>query len=172
MIGQTAHVAWEKNMGQIRNVQLARMLATTPIEAPDACAEDPVLVVVETAPSLSVATDEVCSALGIRVEFVDDTLALAETLHALRPIGVLAVVEEIDCAVYDMLMAVAGFEPDLPVLLATDDRASVRGAVNSAHRLWQLTGLIHVTRRLETGDVMEFLFRAGRRNGTGRLMPI
>jgi hypothetical protein len=165
-------VAWENNMGQIRNVQLAHMLAATPIAAPDVGAEQPVLVVVETAPSLLVAIDEVCNALGVRVEVVGNTLALAETLHALRPIGVLAVVEEIDCAVYDMLMAVAGFEPDLPVLLATDTRASVRGAVNSAHRLWQLTGLIHLTRRLDASDVVEFLYRAGRRSGTGRLIPV
>jgi hypothetical protein len=159
-------------MGQIRNVQIAQMLVAGPMAVPDDCAEDPILVVVETVPSLSAAIDEVCGALGVRVEVVDNTLALAETLHTLRPIGVLAVVQEIDCAVYDLLMAVAGFEPELPVLLATDNRASVRGAVKSAHRLWQLTGLIHVTRRLETGDIVEFIFCAGRRGGTGRLMPI
>jgi hypothetical protein len=159
-------------MGQIRNVQLAHMLAASPIVAPDDPSDHPVLLVVETAPSLAVAIDEVCSALGVRVEVAGNTLELAETLDTLRPIGVLAVAEEIDCAVYDLLMAVAGFDPDLPVLLATDDRASVRGAVKSAHRLWQLTGLIHVTRRLETSDIVEFIFRAGRRNGTGRLMPM
>jgi hypothetical protein len=159
-------------MGRVRNVQFAQVLAASPIVAPVEFSERPVLLVIENAPDLAPAIDEVCGFLGVRTEGVSDPLAIGEALHRLRPIGVLAATAEIDCAVYDLMMAVAGFEVDLPVLIVTDDRASLRGAVKGAQRLWQLGGLIHLTRLLDTSDLVEFLFRAARRSGVGRLMPV
>jgi hypothetical protein len=159
-------------MSRIRNIQFAQMLTASPIPASVDHSERPVLLVVESLPVLAPAIDEVCGFLGIRSEGVGDTLAVAQALCDFRPIGVLASAAEIDCAVCDLMMAVAGFEPDLPVLLVTDNRPSVRGAVHGAQVLWQLSGLIHLTRRLDTSDLVEFLFRAARRSGTGRLMPV
>jgi hypothetical protein len=159
-------------MGRIRNIHFAQILAASPIVAPGDHSERPVLLVVESLPGVVPAIDEVCGFLGIRSEGVGDTLAIGQALHDLRPIGVLASAEEIDCAVYDLMMAVAGFEADLPLLLVTDNRPSVRGAVHGAQRLWQLGGLIHLTRRLDTTDLVEFLFRAARRSGAGRLLPV
>ena len=159
-------------MGRVRNIQFTQLLTSSPITALAEHGERPVLLVVESHPALAPAIDEVCRFLGIRSEGVGDTLAVARALHEFRPIGVLASAQEIDCSVYDLMMAVAGFEPDLPVLLVTDDRASVRGAVHGAPLLWQLGGLIHLTRRLDTTDLVEFLFRAARRSGTGRLLTV
>lgn len=159
-------------MSRIRNIDFPQTVAASPIVATNIHADDLALIVVEKAPALSLGVEEVCRFLGIRVEPVAETLGIADALHALRPIGIIAAADEIDCAVYDLLMAVAGFERDLPLLLITDDRASVRGAVHSALMLWQLTGLIHLTRRLETSDLIDFIFRAGRKNGTGHLLPV
>ena len=159
-------------MGRIRNIQFAQVLAGSPIAAPDDFADRPALLVVESLPGLAPAVDEVCSFLGVRSEGVSDTLAIGQALRDLLPMGVIAMADEIDCAVYDLMMAVAGFDQDLPVLLVTDDRASVRGAVRGAQLLWQLGGLIHVARHLDTNDLIDFLFRAARRSGVGRLLPV
>lgn len=159
-------------MSRIRNIQFERMLAASPIVAATDHSDRPVLLVVESLPGVAPAIDEVCGFLGIRSEGVGDTLAIGQALRDLRPIGVLASADEIDCSVYDLMMAVAGFEPDLPVLLVTDNRPSVRGAVHGAQLLWQLGGLIYLSRRLDTNDLVEFLFRAARKSGAGRLMPV
>jgi hypothetical protein len=159
-------------MGRIRDIAFSQIVSASPAVAPTDYKEEPVLLVFENTASVSLAIDEVCMFLGIRVEPVEDTVGIAQTLHELRPIAVLAIADEIDCTVYDMLMAVAGFDRNLPVLIVTDDRASVRGAVHAAHKLWQLTDVIHLTRDIGTRDLIDFLFRAGRNSGTGRMMPI
>lgn len=150
-------------MGRIRNFQFEQMLAASPIVAPVDFSERLALLVVESTPRLAPAIDEACGFLGVRTEGVGEALAIGEALERLQPIGVLAVATEIDCAVYDLMMAVAGFESELPMLLVTDGRGSVRGAVNGAQRLWQLGGLIHLNRRLETTTLSSSCFvpRAG-----------
>ena len=156
-------------MGRIREIACSPIAATA---APADWTEEPVLLVLAKSPTLALAIDEVCKFLGIRVAPVEDTIGITETLYQLRPIAALAVTDEIDCAVYDLLMAVADFDPNLPVLMVTDDRASICAAVHAAHKLWQLTDLIHLTRAVETRDLIDFLFRAGRKSDTGRMMPI
>jgi hypothetical protein len=146
-----------------------RALALPPIAE---AAPDPVLIVVERTADASPAIAQVCGFLGIRVELFEDTAGIAQTLEALRPIAVLAATDEIDCAIYDLLMAVAGYDPALPVLLVTDDRDSVAGAVHGAHRVWQLKDLSHLARTIETRDLIDFLFHAGRKSDTGRMLPV
>jgi hypothetical protein len=159
-------------MGRIRDVAFSQIVSASPAVAPTDQAADPVLVVIDKTSRVSLAIGEVCTFLGIRVEPVEDTIGIAQTFEELQPIAVLAVADEIDCAVYDLLMAVAGFDADLPVLIVTDDSDSISGAVHAAHKLWQLTDLIHLTRSIETRDLIDFLFRAGRKSDTGRMMPI
>ena len=159
-------------MSRIRNVEFTKLLAASPMVVPLDRERRPVLLVIESDRRLAPAIDELCGYLGFRTEGVDDALAIGEALCSWRPIGVLAAADEIDCPVYDLFMAVAGFDTDLPILLVTDDGPMIRGAVHGAQRLWQLGGLIHLTRGLDTNDVIEFLFRAARRSGMGRLMPV
>jgi len=159
-------------MDRIREIAFSQIVSASPTVVPTDQPAEPVLIVVEKTARAALAISEVCAFLGIRVELLDDTNGVAQTLHELRPIAVLAIADEIDCTVYDLLMAVAGFDADLPVLMATDDRASISGAVHAAHKLWQLTDLTHLTRAIETRDLIDFLFRAGRKSDTGRMMPI
>jgi hypothetical protein len=160
-------------MSRIRDIAFAQIVSDFPAAAvPTDHAADPVLIVIRRSATLALAIDELCRFLGIRVVPVQDTVGIAQTLHDLRPIGVLAITDEVDCAVYDLLMAVAGFDADLPVLMITGDHASVCGAVRSVHRLWQLSDLVHFTRGVDTRDLIDFLFRAGRRSDTARMMPI
>jgi hypothetical protein len=159
-------------MSRIHDIAFAQIAAAYPTIAPTDREADPVLIVFEKSTARSLAIDEVCRFLGIRVVPVEDTVGVAQTLAELRPIGVLAVIDAVDCAVYDLLMAVAGFDADIPVLMVTGDHASVCGAVRSVHRLWQLSDLVHLTRGIDTRDIIDFLFRAGRKSDTGRMMPI
>jgi len=159
-------------MGRIRNIELAKLVAASPIIASGDRERRPVVLVIEGDRTLGPAVDELCGFLGFRTEGVGDALAIGDALRCWAPIGVLATAGAIDCPIYDLLMAVAGFDSELPILLVTDDGAMIRGAVHSAKRLWQLGGLIHLTRGLDTNDVVEFLFHAARRSGTGRLMSV
>jgi hypothetical protein len=159
-------------MGRIRDIAFTQIVSAFPAVAPADQPIEPVLIVVRKSARVSLAIGEVCAFLGIRVEPIDDTAGIAQTLTELRPIAVLAIADEIDCGIYDLLMAVAGFDADLPVLMITDDRASLSGAVHAVQKLWQLTDLVHLTRTIETRDLIDFLFRAGRKSDTGRMMPI
>jgi hypothetical protein len=133
---------------------------------------EPVLIVAGATGGTTHAIAQVCGFLGIRVERLQANEGIADTLYATRPIAALAVAGEIDCALYDLLMAVAGYDADLPVLIATNGSDSTAGAVQAARRLWQLNGLTHLSRAIETRDLIDFLFEAGRKSDTGRLLPV
>ncbi len=126
---------------------------------------DPVVVVVETHPALCLSIAAVCDFLGIRVERLPEGAGIVQRLRDLRPIAMLGEAAGVDCRVYDLLMSVAGYDPDLPLLVVMPDDAPRRGALDGARNLWQLTDVVHSARRPGIRELIEFLFRAGRRAG-------
>jgi hypothetical protein len=71
-----------------------------------------------------------------------------------------------------MLRSVAAYDPDLPVLLVTGDDPAIDGAIDAAEQLWGLTSVCRLSEAPGLLDVMNFLFLAGRRTDSGRLIPI
>jgi len=133
---------------------------------------DPVVVVVEEMPSLAITIAEICDFLRIRIEHVTSAHELADALRETAPIAVLSEAAQVDCAVYDLMMAVADYDPGLPVLMVITDQPTARGAVDAAQKLWQLTEIVRIGQRPGIRGLIDFLFNAGRRAGTGRLIPM
>jgi hypothetical protein len=134
--------------------------------------EDPVVVVVEDRPGLSIAIAEVCDFLRIRVEFVADAHELALCLPDVQPIAVLSESAEITCKTYDLLMVVADYDPATPMMMVIKDEPANRGALDAAQKLWQLTEVTRLGQRPGIRALIDFLFLAGRKHGGGRMMPI
>jgi hypothetical protein len=139
---------------------------------PGAALGNPVIVVVEPAPSLSRAVAEICAFLQVGVVSVREPLHIADLLPEVLPIAVLHEAEGLDCDVYDLLMVIAGHDPNLPLLLVMTEGLRSRGAVEAAQRLWELTDVRIVPQRPGIRGLIDFLFHAGRKFGRTRFMPI
>jgi hypothetical protein len=134
--------------------------------------EDPVLIVIESAPTLSRAIAETCDFLRITVLPVDEPRHLIDLLGSIRPIAVLLEADGADYNVYDLMMVVAGYDPGLPVMLVVHEADRQHGAIEAAARLWQLDDVVTQPRRPGILALIDFLFHAGRRYGRGRFMPL
>ena len=87
----------------------------------------------------------------------------------------MAVVAEMDAVGQDgchVLMTIAGHDRELPVLLIAGEDPMVLGAIDAVEEVWQLAFVAKWPRVLGIGAIVDFLFRAGRRGGCMRLMPV
>ena len=93
------------------------------------------VLVIEDEPTLSSAFRLICECLNVAVEQMPTDDNLASMLQKLRP---MAVVAEMDAAGQDgchVLMTVAAYDRDLPVLLIAGDDATLLGAIASPGNL-------------------------------------
>jgi hypothetical protein len=130
------------------------------------------VVVIEDDVGLSDAFRSVCECLDVAVERMPSRNELGAVLRDLHP---MAVVAEMDGAGQDgchVLMTLAAYDPDLPVLLITGGDSALLGAVDAVEEIWKLTAVTKWPRLLGVGPVVDFLFRAGRLSGCMRLMPV
>ena len=134
--------------------------------------QNPVIVIVEETPSLSIAITEICDFLHVGITCVTDPRQIPELLQDVRPIAILHEAQAVECPIYDLLMVVAGYDPNLPVLIIISDDPRHRSAIEAAQRLWQLTDIVRVGQRPGIRALIDFLFHAGRKFGRTRFMPI
>lgn len=128
------------------------------------------VLVIEDDLDLSSAFRSVCECLDVRVERMPSQDNLDSALRLHRP---MAVVAEMDAAGQDgchVLMVVAAYDRDLPVLLISGDDPALLGAIDAVEEIWQLSSVVKWPRLTGVGAVVDFLFRAGRKGGCMRLM--
>jgi hypothetical protein len=133
-------------------------------------ARQALVLVVEDDFSLSNAFRSVCDCLEVAVEGVATRGDLGSILRRRRP---MAVVAEMDASGQDgchVLMTVAAYDRDLPVMLIAGDDPSLLGAIDAVEEIWCLTSVAKCPRLPGIGVVVDFLFRAGRKGGCMRLM--
>jgi hypothetical protein len=135
-------------------------------------AREMLVVVVEDDVRLSDAFRNVCDCLNVAVERIPSWDDLGATLRKRRP---MAVVAEFDAAGQDgcnVLMTIATYDRDLPVLLMTGEDPAVLGAIDAVEELYELSSLDKWPELLGVGAVVDFLFRAGRKGSCMRLMAV
>jgi hypothetical protein len=132
---------------------------------------DPVLVVVESRPSLALAVRETCAFLRVGVVSVTDPLRMHEALAGAEPLAVLYEADGINCVIYDLVMMVAGIDRGMPLMVMLPPDPRPHAALEAAQRLWQLEAVTPRTGRPGVRALIDFLFVAGRRLGHGRFMP-
>ncbi len=132
----------------------------------------PIVLVVEDDEEYSSALRAVCDCLDVVVERMPSHGDLGSLLGERRPMAVVAAMDGAGQDGCHILMTVAAYDRDLPVLLITNDDPALLGAIEAVEEVWQLKSVVKWPRLLGIGAVVDFLFRAGRRSGCMRLMPL
>ena len=143
-------------------IEIASM-ASTPCQ--------PVVVVLSDDAEIASVLDNVCDVLGFGIELLSTNMDISPVLERYRP---MAVVAELNGAGQDgchVMMRVADHDPSLPLLMLTGREPGFAGAVDAVEEMWNLTGVTK-SRELPTiGEIVEFLFQAGRRGDCVRMIP-
>jgi len=118
------------------------------------------------------ALEPVCSALDMQPVRVTSYHEMPFMLHHHTPMGVICVIDPVGRDICRVLRGIAGYNPDLPVLIVANDDPACLGVMDAAEQLWGLTGLHTIPQDPAPGDLVTFLFHAGRHGKTGRLLPV
>ena len=132
----------------------------------------PLVVVVEDDPRLSEAFGRICECLNVAVVRIPSRDDLSVVLRERRPMAVIA---EMDAEGQDgchVLMTVAASDRSLPVLLITGGDPTFLGAVDAVEEVWGLSAVTKWPNLLGVGELVDFLFRAGRKGQCMRLMSV
>jgi DNA-binding NtrC family response regulator len=130
------------------------------------------VVIVSDDAVLANSLELVCDFLDLGVERVSSEQDL---MGVLRSHGPMAVITEMDGRGQDgfhVMMTVSRHDRSLPLMLLTNDDPILAGAAEAVQELWGLTGVVKVDRPPAIGRLVDFLFRAGRRAGSMRLLPV
>src|SRR3954451_21636429 len=131
-----------------------------------------VVVVVSDDPALGDRLEPVCTFLELRPECVTSGMDLLDALQQEEPI---AVIGDIECEAQDgfhTMKVVADYHRDLPVFMMTEGDPILMGATDASHEICGLTTVTRSTGAPLAGELVSFLFSAGRRAGCIRLVPI
>ncbi|HEY7579428.1 MAG TPA: hypothetical protein VH855_17680 [Acetobacteraceae bacterium] len=139
---------------------------------PGGASREPLVLVIEDDEEYSTAFRSVCDCLDVAVERLATREDLRSVLTQRHPMAVVAAMEAAGQDGCHVLMTVAAYDRDLPVLLITGDDPALLGAIDAVEELWQLSSVAKWPRLLGIGPVVDFVFRAGRKGNCMRLMPL
>ncbi len=131
----------------------------------------PVVVVVSDNPEVASVLENLCDFLGFGIELLSTDMDVSPFLERHQP---MAVVAELDGRGQDgchVMMQVADHDPGLPILMLTGHDLGLAGAVDAVEEMWNLTCVTKSAAVPEIGQLVEFLFHAGRRGDCVRMMP-
>jgi CheY-like chemotaxis protein len=114
----------------------------------------------------------VCEFLELRMEVVTTGAELVRVLRDQSPMAVITAVEGADQDGFHTMKLVARHSRDLPVMLLTQGDAVLMGAADAVQDLWGLTSVTRTSGFPVAGQLVGFLFSAGRRAGCMRLVPV
>lgn len=132
----------------------------------------PLVLVIEDSPTLTLRVTELCGFLRVRVERVEADGLLGFTLRERRPVGVLCYAHRTDQSISLALRAVADTDPSLPILVVTDKDNTRQARLDVAADMIRLDNLLWLDHLPGIRMLVEFLFMAERRAGRGGLLPI
>jgi CheY-like chemotaxis protein len=131
-----------------------------------------VVLVMSDNPATVANVQAVCDFLDLPMEGIPSARDLPGVLRVQRPIAVIC---DIDCEDQDgfhAMRVVADYKRDIPVFMLTDGDPVLMGATDAVQELSGLTSVIRATIGPLGGQLVSFLFSAGRRAGCMRLVPI
>jgi CheY-like chemotaxis protein len=131
-----------------------------------------VVVVVSDDPSLTERLEPVCAFLDLKAECVSSGQDLLTTLRLQQPIAVISDVEGDEQDGFHTMKVVADFQRDLPIFMLTAGDPILLGASDAVQQICGLTSVAHSSGSALAGELISFLFGAGRRSGCMRLVQI
>ncbi|HEY4043406.1 MAG TPA: response regulator [Rhodopila sp.] len=114
----------------------------------------------------------VCEFLDLRIEVVAAGGDLESVLQTHRPIAVVTDIDGESQDGFHTMKQVARHSRDLPILLLTAGDAVMMGAADAVQTVWGLTSVTSTSEFPMAGQIVQFLFNAGRRAGCMRLIPV
>ena len=114
----------------------------------------------------------VCEFLDLRMEIVSAGVDLNQVLHVHQPMAVITDVEGKEQDGFHIMKVIARHNRELPVMLLTNGDAGLMGAADALQDLLGLTSVTRTSAFPLAGQIVGFLFSAGRRAGCMRLVPI
>jgi CheY-like chemotaxis protein len=114
----------------------------------------------------------VCEFLDLRMQVISSGADVADILREHR---LMAVISDIECKDHDgyyVMKVIARFDHDLPILLLTKGESVLMGAADAVQGLCGLTSVTSTSGFPMAGQLVAFLFGAGRRAGCMRLVPV
>jgi CheY-like chemotaxis protein len=135
-------------------------------------AKQGVVAIVSDDPATIERLAPVCEFLDLKIEIVSAGIELEHVLRERRPMAVVTDVEGESQDGFHTMKQVARHNRDLPVLLLTAGDAVLMGAVDAVQALCGLTSVTTTSEFPIAGQLVAFLFNAGRRAGCMRLIPV
>jgi CheY-like chemotaxis protein len=114
----------------------------------------------------------VCDFLDLKIEIVSSGMDLEQALQQHRPMAVISDVEGDQQDGFHTMKLIARYSQDLPILLLTAGDSVLMGASDAVQALWGLTCVTSTSAFPMAGQLVQFLFNAGRRAGCMRLVPV
>ncbi len=114
----------------------------------------------------------VCEFLDLKMEFVSAAMDLVDVLHECQPMAVISDVEGEHQDGFHTMKQVSRYDRELPILLLTAGDPVLMGAADAVQALCGLTAVTATSGFPMAGQLVAFLFSAGRRAGCMRLVPV
>jgi CheY-like chemotaxis protein len=137
-----------------------------------AAAKQGVVAIISDNPATIEQLTPVFDFLDLKIEVVSTAGDLEQLLQQKRPMAVVSDVDGQDQDGFHIMMQVARYSRDLPVLLLTAGDSVLMGAADAVQTLWGLTAVTSTSAFPMAGQLVQFLFNAGRRAGCMRLIPV
>jgi CheY-like chemotaxis protein len=131
-----------------------------------------VVAIVSDNPATIEQLAPVCEFLDLKIEIVSSETDLEQVLQQQRPMAVVSDVEGETQDGFHIMKQVARYDHDLPILLLTAGDSVLMGAADAVQSVWGLTAVTSTSAFPMAGQLVQFLFNAGRRTGCMRLIPI
>ncbi len=129
-----------------------------------------VLIVTDNG-TLAQSLEMVCDFLGLAVETLTSDQTVSRRLESLRPMAIITEADGHGQDGFHVMMEVARHDRDLPILFLTGEDPILMGAAEAVCEVNNLTSVTMAAQTPPVGELVDFLFRAGRRFGWGRMIP-
>ncbi len=131
-----------------------------------------VVAIVTDNPDTIAKLSPVCEFLELRMEIVSTATDLTQVLRDHGPMAVIADVEGEEHDGFHTMKVVARHNRNLPIMVLTDGDPVLMGAADAVQDLSGLTSVTRTSGFPVAGQLVAFLFSAGRRSGCMRLVPV
>lgn len=131
-----------------------------------------VVALFSDSPETVAAMAPVCEFLELRLEVISAGTDLMSVLRTARPVALISDVDAQDHDGYHTMKVVSRFNPDMPLLLLTGGDPALMGAADAVQEVWGLTHVTQTSALPAAGQLVNFLFTAGRKAGCMRLVPV
>ncbi|MEA2741511.1 MAG: hypothetical protein QOH05_4818 [Acetobacteraceae bacterium] len=138
----------------------------------DLAAQPGVVAIVSDDPETIESIAPVCEFLELRMEIVAAGADLTRVLREHRPMAVISAIDGAQQDGFHTMKVIARYSRDLPIMLLTGGDGTLMGAADAVQDLWGLTSVTRTSAFPVAGQLVAFLFGAGRRAGCMRLLPV